>query len=519
MNLLYYRIGFASNSSSLHSTWHVKDASEVYEYIEDTDFGWNTFVCSTEMGIQKYIAAQIKMNISYEVPKEATIGFIKHIFPKIKVAEIKEMDVDHQSRWELPRDFFGKTGVFPSIKFIKALEKYLIKTNGIIIGGNDNSDQEDVCKLLNVDCAFPDRLISETIYNSKFASSNTVCIKDKGVWKLFNKSNGCKIRFSFNDDGVIYEKSSSPELIDLIISNKCSHGCPYCYRGCTPEKEEAPINRVEFFIRDLLRETPVFEIAIGGGNILEYSSFFDLCDFISDYNNESYHFNTIFNTTLSWKDFTKENTYKIYKLFESFRGIAISVSKASEIKYVLEYLKKYHVKFYRGALSFQCIPELMTGEELIKIAEQRENKFGNYHITFLGFKHTGRGNSPQYSAAEFEKNKDGFRQFLQYMKKKANDNEWFDDYLYERFGVDTELIHNFPEIKETQKSWMYSEHEGKFSCCVDLVDGYVLPSSYTPYSDEYKVPEIPTPVKRVYTTEDSIASMTEIFLRENFPKF
>ena len=514
MNLLYYRIGFASNSSSLHSTWHVGDASQIREHIEDTDFGWDHFVCSTELGIEKYLAAQLKMNL-YSVPDIVVYGLIKHLFPRIKVSEIKEMNVDHQSTWSFPMDFHSHDDIFPSFKFIKDLKKYLLKTNAIIIGGNDNESMPDIRSIINYENPQPDEIINATINNYRFNMRNSVCVKDGQVWKIFDRNNGKKMRFSFVDN-VEYTKSSEPELIDLIITNKCSHGCPYCYRGCTSEKKEAPLKRIQRFLYSLLNDVCVFEIAIGGGNILEYSQFYELCEFIKNVMETK---RTIFNTTINCKDFIDENSEKIINLFSTFRGIAVSVSNTNDVDHVINYLNKHHVKVKKSELTFQCIPELMTYEEIVNLKEQRDqsDSFTTYGITFLGFKHTGRGNSPLYSAAEFEENKEEFRKFINDRSKLDPDD--FDTwYKPDIFGIDTELIHNFPELKETQAAWLYDEHEGKFSCCVDLVDNYVLPSSYSEYKDEYKAP---ITTKRAYYLheEEQIGECVEAFLEKIYPKF
>ena len=428
------------------------------------------------------------------------------------------MDVDHQSMWILPRDFYSKNDIFPSLKFLKDLEKYLVRSNAVIIGGNDNGDEIDPRQILGVENVRPDNLLSETIHEYAF-SDDSVCVKDGKVWKIFDRFNGRKLRFSFVDN-VSYKKSSSPELIDLIISNKCSHNCPYCYRGCTSEKKEAPVDLVKNTIRKILYENPVFEIAIGGGNIVEYSSLFKLCNFIRDYDGNPYGISTVFNTTINFRDFKPENASKISMIFNTFRGVAISVSNEKEIDIVHEFLLANSIKVGRHSLSFQMIPELMKYDDLVEVLENQVSNKYSYRVTFLGFKHTGRGKSSQYSAAEFESNKEEFRKFLKHIRKRIDDDPtgWYMELEFPKtFGIDTELIHNFPEIKETQASWMYTEEEGKFSCCIDLVDGYILPSSYTEYKDEYKVPKIN---KRYYGSEnDEMASNVELFLDKIYPKF
>lgn len=522
MNILYYREGFASNSSSLHSTWHVEDASKIADSIQDLNFGWDTFICASRLGIQKYLAAQIVANIRNRIPEEALMGLIRILYPKIKPSEIKELDVDHQSIWVLPRDFYSQNSIFPSIKFIKDLEKYLVKTNAVIIGGNDNDtdDSRNAKEILGVDVR-PDNLLHETIHEYSF-SDDAVCVKDGEVWKLFDRYNGRKLRFSFVGSAQ-YKKSSTPELIDLIISNKCSHSCPYCYRGCTSEKKEAPVELVTDTIRRILYDFPVFEIAIGGGNIVEYEKLFKLCEFIREYDDSRNGIGTVFNTTINFKDFKIENLPRLIEIFNSFHGIAVSVSNNKEIDLVFDFIDANNIRVKRNSLSFQMIPELMKYDDFIEIlnAHRDSNKRFGYKVTFLGFKHTGRGKSEQYSAAEFESNKEEFRKFLKHIRKElGNPHSWYMEMEFPRtFGIDTELIHNFPEIKETQASWMYTEEEGKFSCCIDLVDGYILPSSYTEYKDEYKVPEWEEQYSGLRTENDRKSKNVKKFLGKIYPKF
>ena len=302
----------------------------------------------------------------------------------------------------------------------------------------------------------------------------------------------------------------------MIISNKCSHDCPYCYRNCTPSGEEADINIVKEFISYITLNHSIFEIAIGGGNIVEYTYLEELCDVIESCHANPLKSGTVFNTTLNWKDFKDENIERIKLIFETFRGIAISVSNMDEAGKVFEFMDKHKIQAKREQLTFQCIPELMRYEDLVELVQQRKYMVSNIplRVTFLGFKHTGRGNSSLYSAAEFEEKKNEFRKFI------ANSKEIFDQpnwWTYCRVcGVDTQLISNFPELKKTQESWAYTEEEGKFSCCVDAVSKYVLPSSYSEYKDKYKVENA---VPRGWRNSSDQVNLLILALIKLFPKF
>ena len=83
MKLLNYRLGFASNSSSLHSTWHVENINEIRDEIEDMHFSWGHFVCSSRENIRRYLASQYISNILEKVPNDVIIAVMKNFFPEI----------------------------------------------------------------------------------------------------------------------------------------------------------------------------------------------------------------------------------------------------------------------------------------------------------------------------------------------------------------------------------------------------------------------------------------------------
>lgn len=62
-------------------------------------------------------------------------------------------------------------------------------------------------------------------------------------------------------------KSEFPDSIDLKISNRCSHGCPFCHESSTKEGKVLNLERT----KEILSQLPAkpIEIAVGGGNVLE----------------------------------------------------------------------------------------------------------------------------------------------------------------------------------------------------------------------------------------------------------
>lgn len=488
MKLLNYRIGFASNSSSLHSTWHVEDVREIKDDIESMNFGWDYFVCSSRSSIKRYLASQYISNLNASsITGDIIIALVQKYFPEISKDEyvvqnsngedIIVADIDHQSLIHLPHDYCSSISLLPSIELLRDIEEYLIRTNGIVIGGNDNENDFELADIIPLNQKrYRDFYLQQLAKHDGDEVNDTICYKDNKVWKIFNRKTGEKIRFSF-EDNVKYDKSDTPELVDLIITDNCNMGCPYCYRNCTPNGNHAELIEVQKMINYLMSpKLHVFEVAIGGGDILQYPYLVLLCHYLSTTECKS---KITFNTTLNCRSFNHENLDKIRLIFNTFSGIAISIRNWDDINNVLRFLQDEIIVYKVDNISFQCIPELMSYEEIIEIIKNISHMYIK-RITFLGFKHTGRGNSPQFSAAEFEENKKSFRKAVDELRHRNR--------YIRTFGVDTELLKNFPELKETQADWAYTEEEGKFSCCVDAVNGYVLPSSYSEYKEEYKIP-------------------------------
>lgn len=62
-------------------------------------------------------------------------------------------------------------------------------------------------------------------------------------------------------------KSEFPDSIDLKITDRCSHGCPFCHESSTKEGKVLDLKRTKEILSQLPQK-PI-EIAIGGGNVLE----------------------------------------------------------------------------------------------------------------------------------------------------------------------------------------------------------------------------------------------------------
>ncbi len=93
--------------------------------------------------------------------------------------------------------------------------------------------------------------------------------KDGNAIVGYNRRTGTKIRWSPD----IYEKSSTPELVDMKITDFCGYGCAFCYQGSTKKRVSMPpLERIERIL-DQLSDMGIFEVAIGGGEPAHHPEF------------------------------------------------------------------------------------------------------------------------------------------------------------------------------------------------------------------------------------------------------
>lgn len=94
-----------------------------------------------------------------------------------------------------------------------------------------------------------------------------------GNYDVVLLSDGTKIRFG--RDGEDFN-AEFPESIDLNITDWCDVGCPFCYRGCTPEGRHHAFD--EWELKSL--EFPAgMEVALGGGSPIRHPDLEKYCDF------------------------------------------------------------------------------------------------------------------------------------------------------------------------------------------------------------------------------------------------
>jgi len=125
--------------------------------------------------------------------------------------------IDHQSQYVLPMNWSGETywsqqAGFIDIEFLKEFRDYFLQDNLAIIGGNDNYESN-----------YSDFSNTFTLPIPKDVGGEWVARKDPtyNYWTLFNRNDGTKVRFSFDNIKKNPERAFAPELLDIKITEKC----------------------------------------------------------------------------------------------------------------------------------------------------------------------------------------------------------------------------------------------------------------------------------------------------------
>ena len=467
MKIHNIRLGFATNSSSLHSAIILKGRKP----IDDSDhhnFGWDFFtLASTEMKnayleqqrlSNYYTQFRIKhKNRDTEFNYSDTLNDI--IAEKGLPEYVLDGYIDHQSVWDLPVTF-DESEIDP--EFWTALQKHYLQQDVVILGGNDNILDPDDHHPLQHEGLSANVPLSRDRDHTYVARYDTV----GQYWVLFNRDNGTKIRFTFEDvEGAIKPtKASAPELVDLKITDFCTKGCPYCYQGSTPNGLHASFESITE-IADELARLKVFEVALGGGEPTQHPRFHDIV--------------TMFRQKGIIPNFSTRNleVLKDRELFRHIGGFAYSIDNADQIDTLkaaidaapLSIKGPYEIIPRENEIivdvSVQVALGTITAKELKKIFKKAD-EYG-MKVTLLGFKEVGRG---EY----FDKHKT-----INWLKiaKELND-----DYKCPTIGIDTMVAKKWElDLKSNNISTvLYSTEEGKFSMYIDAVRGRMAASSYDP---------------------------------------
>jgi MoaA/NifB/PqqE/SkfB family radical SAM enzyme len=171
-----------------------------------------------------------------------------------------------------------------------------------------------------------------------------------------------------------------PELADISISNHCTKGCEFCYKGSTDNNSFMSVEEYEYVLSSLQSEKwgNVFQVALGGGEPLEHPNFTEIIK-------KTYERGIVANFTTNGIHL-EENIVNSIK--NKVGAVAISVNKiqelnASKIKILTDAGIKTNIHFVLDNKSIHEAIEILKGtyNDLL-------NKING--VIFLTYKPAGR---------------------------------------------------------------------------------------------------------------------------------
>lgn len=449
------RFGFATNSSSTHSVIFNNN----YAKFNDKDtgsFGWEFFTLVSSHSKKEYIFSLLMQNLHYKTDLPDSI--IKIITQNwCEVNEVEVDGIDHQSIIMLPKD--QKTN-FMSKEFFDEFKKFILTDGIIICGGNDNTEYEHhlvghtESKTIEIPMSFEDSSDVYCRYDDKY-----------NFWTLFNKDNGNKVRFAFTENDIknyTINKSSTPELVDIKITDFCTANCAYCYQNSTANGKHCKDDDI-YKLANALSEMNVFEVAIGGGEPTSHPKFAGILYTFK-------HKNIIANFTTKSLDWLRDSEIRD-SILSNIGSFAYSVNNEKQVRVLGEICNSIYM--HHVIPTIHVVIGTVNDNTLREILETA--RFYEFSVTLLGFKTTGRGS-----------------EFLKNHSRSINSTDWLkviseliNDHNCPRIGIDTCLVQQYQkELEENNiPEYAYTVHEGKFSCYIDAVNNKMGPSSFCPENE------------------------------------
>lgn len=444
MKIASIRLGHANNSSSTHSILLRSKAPHLEtEDPESLKFGWDWFHLTAVSRKAEYMAVLLYESLRHELP-EPFARIVAHELTGIALPSNAPDDfdaepfyVDHQSVPCFPREFGKATA---DAAFIAAFTRYVINRKDVsILGGNDNEANTKYGGKTKLNHGMP--LDTD--------ESFLVAREDREWWILYNRKTGAKVRLSFQDSPEPYTEASTPELVDLKITQYCPRACGFCYMESGPRGAHADIHAINS-IAYRLAKAKVFEVAIGGGEPTTHPDFAAILKTLRD--------RCVTPNFTSFDMAWTENE----QVREAVRKYAGSFAISGMSPEIVD-----QVAAWNKALDFGCGP---CGTIQVPLGCYTEAEIANVlraakecyvPVTLLGFKQVGRGAS--FASADYS---------------------WILDLLERldlwRFGGDSLFVEQFgAELQRRGISEkLIVSREGAFSMYIDAVEMRAGPSSY-----------------------------------------
>ncbi len=511
IQLLQARVGFACNSSSMHSIIALPalDAGIVDEDAFDDDFGWNEFTLASSEAKMRYLAGIISAQMSENCGPFLAAALTREMLGPERAEKVP--GIDHQSVFRLPVDHSGKLHG----EFLEEFQRWLCDSRVLILGGNDNATHGHPL--------FDSGRNARPLFLETETDKRWIARRDEASdsWTLFCPSDGSKLRLRLLPEGdfeetilvesrnehsfgdLSEEKLSAPELVDVKITDACPYRCAFCYQGSLPEGQHASLASIGL-IADRLAQEQVFEVALGGGEPTLHPDFPEILE--------------IFLARGITPNFTTRNLAWTRgpfarRILRACGAFAFSAQNAQEALRAIEGYnaslemiqqdgKPLRDGFYSAGrkLTIQHVVGVAPASEIRSIAAACFAK--DVHLTLLGYKENGRGESALSVPGARETLLDAEAGWI----KAVRDGAAASGKRWARIGVDTALADRFASDLSSLGNGkeLFRTMEGAQSAYIDAVALTIAPSSYslsppTPFDENWLAqwagiaPESPPP--------------------------
>lgn len=478
------RLGFATNSSSSHSILLVDpDALASLEALGwqpavRGSYGWDWFALTTAEEKRDYLWTNLCGQILSLLPRNPPInpaGELSGILPELdanyllyaqqlasKILEhyprpfdSNEAVIDHDSTFSLPLDPQSHA---PHVGFARWYRDMLLDPQVVILGGNDNEAPVGLPKRKgkkkNRVPARPAGEDRRLLADDEFARPLT-CYDRGDHWLLFAPQTGLKLRIP-KVPGAAVDHTSVPELVDIKVTDHCGMGCKFCYQDSTLKGSHSALSPGE--MSDLIRALDVREVAIGGGEPLDWPHLWEFVSFLTP--------KAVLNITTR-----KPEEIPFWKL-PLFGGIGYSVESAKVLQQTLTRLG-FKAEEYGNPWRKKLVIHIVLGatpvEEIVQICRIAES-YG-LEVLLLAYKTDGRG--AKFKPIQHENWIDTLKEAFW----DAAGGFWKGPKL----GIDTPTAERWgAELREKLQvdPKLMSLGEGKFSLYLDFVTQTFAKASY-----------------------------------------
>lgn len=519
IRLIFYREGFAHNSSSSHSIifsrgWPVGSIpQESYsdEGDEGPHFGWDAFVLTSPQEKAEYFAAQLRSyvyskvsswvrqvkDVSVPFPQRMVLSWLEQeeniledtynwlLSPDMK-AYLPPFElcgtVDHQSQIQFPL----QQGVgLVHKEMLHKLYDLLVRDNHVVIkGGNDNGDDngDDTPTTLSrlgveqiplVELSLEQAALRDLVIKLRDGEHSCHKIGDRDAYVLSSKESGSLSIYAF--DGLPVHKLDVPYLVDIKITDVCPYGCEFCYQDSVSTRgiDSGRLQWDTCDLLDSLARLGTMEVVLGGGEPT-------LSPYIT------YIMERAIQNGLKVSITTKNYDMRFWQAASFLandksrpHSIAFSVHSYEDAKALIE-LEEFITQSAYDKRRINVVAQVVVG--VMPLEEFKDACYlladEGIGITFLGYKTNGRGATfqPRMSLEEFTSVLEGMVAFGRIG--------------FAPIGVDSTIA---IACKEQLKQLGVKEHllttrEGAYTCYVDVPRKLIGPSSFCADTEMHQLP-------------------------------